>query len=61
MKTDHPELIVYALRVDRGASSPSALASIPGTLWAEESGLTDNQYIIPGAGGLGELMNNSYC
>jgi len=52
---------VYALRVDRGASSPSALASIPGTLWDEESGLTDNQYIIPGAGGLGELMNNSYC
>jgi uracil phosphoribosyltransferase len=61
MKTDHPELIVYALRVDRGASSPSALASMPGTLWDEESGLTDNQYIIPGAGGLGELMNNSYC
>jgi uracil phosphoribosyltransferase len=61
MKTDHPELIVYALRLDRGASSAEALAELPGTLWAQESGLTELQYIIPGAGGLGELMNNSYC
>lgn len=61
MKTDHPELIVYALRLDRGASSAEALAELPGTLWSQESGLTEHQYIIPGAGGLGELMNNSYC
>jgi uracil phosphoribosyltransferase len=61
MKKNHPEVITYAIRLDRGASSPEALASIPGTLANEESGLTEIQYIIPGAGGLGELMNNSYC
>lgn len=61
MRKDHPDVITYAIRLDRGASSPEALASVPGTLPNEESGLTDIQYIIPGAGGLGELMNNSYC
>ncbi len=60
IKQDHPEVIIYALRLDRGLSSPAALAEIPGTLWDEECGLNDHQYIIPGAGGLGEIMNNSY-
>lgn len=61
MQAEHPELIVYALRLDRGASSEKALAAIPGTYHNEESGLTDIQYIIPGGGGFGELMNNSFC
>ena len=26
----------------------------------EEKGLNDHQYIVPGAGGLGELLNNSF-
>lgn len=26
-----------------------------------DKGLNDHQYILPGAGGIGELMNNSYC
>ena len=36
------------------------LDHVPGEKWAEESGLTDKQYIVPGGGGLGELMNNAY-
>ncbi|MBT6842622.1 MAG: uracil phosphoribosyltransferase [Candidatus Melainabacteria bacterium] len=61
IKQDHPELIVYGLRLDRGASSEAALRAQPGELLEEESGLTDHQYILPGAGGLGEIMNNSFC
>ena len=56
----HPEVAVYAFRLDRGLSSPDVLATTPGERWAEERGLTDNQYIVPGGGGLGEVMNNSY-
>ncbi len=55
-----PELIVYACRLDRGLSSAKALKEKPGTIWDEEKGLNKDQYIVPGAGGLGELMNNSY-
>lgn len=61
LKDNHPEVVVYALRLDRGASSADVLSQKPGVRWQEESGLTDKQYIIPGAGGLGEIMNNSYC
>jgi uracil phosphoribosyltransferase len=56
----HPEVTVYALRLDRGLSPPDVLAAVPGERWGEERGLTDNQYIVPGAGGLGEVMNNSH-
>ncbi len=41
LKAKQPDVIVYALRLDKG--------------------LNDVQYILPGAGGLGEIMNNSYC
>lgn len=61
MKTDHPDVAVYALRLDRGASSEEVLRTKPGEKWDDESGLTDKHYIVPGAGGLGELMNNAYC
>lgn len=61
LKAEHPEAKVYALRLDRGASSQKALDAIPGKYIEEESGLTNTQYIIPGAGGLGEIMNNSFC
>lgn len=53
--------IVYAFRLDRGMSSYKALKEEPGTHPEEESGLNEEGYIIPGAGGLGEIMNNSYC
>ncbi|MBI4041251.1 MAG: uracil phosphoribosyltransferase [Deltaproteobacteria bacterium] len=56
----HPDLIVYGLRLDRGLSSQKVLKSIPGTYWKEEKGLNTKQYIVPGAGGLGELLNNSF-
>ena len=56
----YPEVIVYALRLDRGLSTPKAINSIPGTYWNEERGLNEKQYIVPGAGGLGEVINNSY-
>ena len=61
MRTDHPDAVVYAVRLDRGASSPEVLAQKPGVRWAEESGLTDKQYIVPGGGGFGEIMNNAFC
>ncbi len=51
---------VFALRVDRGLSSSDVLKSPLGLYWDQEKGLNENQYIVPGAGGLGELLNNSY-
>ena len=56
----HPEVIVYALRLDRGLSTPRALRTEPGTHWDEERGLNDTQYIVPGAGGVGEILNNAW-
>jgi uracil phosphoribosyltransferase len=56
----HKEVTVYALRLDRGLSPPDVLEAVPGARWDEERGLTDHQYIVPGGGGLGEVMNNSY-
>ncbi len=56
----HPDVAVYAVRVDRGLSSARALAAMPGAHWDEERGLNDRQYIVPGGGGFGEIMNNSF-
>jgi len=56
----HPATIVYALRLDRGLSPPEVFDTVPGTLWDRERGLDDRQYIVPGGGGFGELMNNAY-
>jgi uracil phosphoribosyltransferase len=56
----HPEVTVYALRLDRGLSPPDVLEATPGERWDEERGLTDKHYIVPGGGGLGEVMNNSF-
>ncbi len=56
----HPETRIYALRVDRGLSAPAILATTPGTHWDDERGLDDHQYIVPGAGGVGEMMNNAW-
>jgi len=60
VQSRHPELIVYAVRLDRGLSSEKVLASIPGTYWNEEKGLNDKHYIVPGGGGFGEVFNNAY-
>lgn len=58
--TEHPDVIVYALRLDRGLSDPAVFGTVPGTLWDRERGLNERQYIVPGGGGLGEVMNNAY-
>jgi uracil phosphoribosyltransferase len=60
MTKDHPEVVVYAGRLDRGLSAPDVLDTVPGTRWDEERGLDHRQYIVPGGGGLGELMNNAW-
>jgi uracil phosphoribosyltransferase len=58
--TDHPDVAVYALRLDRGMSPPEVFGTVPGTLWEQERGLDERQYIVPGGGGFGEIMNNAY-
>ncbi len=42
------------------AISERALAAAPGEFADEERGLNDVQYIVPGAGGMGELLTNSW-
>ena len=58
--TQFPRLHVFAIRLDRGLSSADILQTKPGTHWDQECGLNEQQYIIPGAGGVGEVMNNSW-
>lgn len=60
IKKDHPDLVVYACRLDRGMSPPDVLKSVPGSRWEEERGLNEKQYIVPGGGGFGEILNNSF-
>ena len=52
---------VYSLRLDRGMSPPEVLDEVPGQRWEDERGLNESGYIVPGAGGLGEVLNNSWC
>jgi uracil phosphoribosyltransferase len=56
----HPDVQIYALRLDRGLSSEAVLKTPPGTHWDLEKGLNEKQYIVPGGGGFGEIMNNSF-
>jgi uracil phosphoribosyltransferase len=56
----HSDLVVYALRLDRGLSPPNILSTRPGEKWDQERGLNGEHYIVPGGGGFGELLNNSY-
>ena len=56
----HPDTIIYALRVDRGLSPEEIFDTVPGTHWDKERGLDERQYIVPGGGGFGEIMNNAY-
>ena len=60
MLAAHPDIVIYALRLDRGLSPADVLATVPGTRWDEERGLNDHQYIVPGAGGVGEILNNAW-
>jgi uracil phosphoribosyltransferase len=60
IQSRHPELVVYAVRLDRGLSPPDVLDATPGTYWDRERGLNEQHYIVPGGGGFGEIMNNAY-
>ncbi len=60
MRAHHPDIVVYALRLDRGLSPPDVLETTPGARWDEERGLDEHHYIVPGGGGLGEVLNNSF-
>lgn len=55
-----PDVVIYAFRLDRGLSEAEVLASVPGTWPERERGLNDQHYIVPGAGGLGEVINNVF-
>ena len=55
------DLVVYTARLDRGMSDSEVLSTIPGTYWDREKGLDEKSYIVPGAGGMGEVINNSWC
>ncbi len=60
LMTSLPENVhIYAYRLDRGLSPADVLADVPGAQWDRERGLTEHQYIVPGAGGMGEIMNNA--
>ena len=60
LQATHPYTHIFALRLDRGTSSPEALAAVPG-VDRSETGCNEVHYIVPGAGGVGELINNSYA
>ncbi len=55
-----PDVKIYAGRLDRGLSPDHVLNTLPGTHLELERGLNDVQYIVPGAGGMGELLTNSW-
>lgn len=57
--SEFPDVRIYALRLDRGMSSSDIMKTRPGERWDEEMGLNAHQYIVPGGGGFGELMNNA--
>jgi uracil phosphoribosyltransferase len=58
--SEHPDARIYALRLDRGLSPAKVLGTVPGTRWEDERGLDEHQYIVPGAGGVGEILNNAW-
>ncbi len=55
-----PGAKLYSTRLDRGLSTARALAAVPGEFPDEERGLNDVHYIVPGAGGMGEVLTNSW-
>ena len=60
MRADHPDVVIYAIRLDRGMSSDETLRTGLGENPEAERGLNEIQYIVPGAGGVGEILNNSF-
>lgn len=60
MTKDHPDVEIFAVRLDRGLSEAEVFQTVPGALPEKEKGLNEKQYIVPGAGGIGEILNNSF-
>lgn len=60
MSRTHPDLKIITARVDRGLSSKEVLQSPLGTHPEQEVGLNELSYIVPGAGGIGEIINNCF-
>ncbi|MHC4920822.1 MAG: hypothetical protein ACYTKC_14685 [Planctomycetota bacterium] len=60
LQATHPDTRIYGGRLDRGLSPEEVLKTVPGTHPDRERGLNDLQYIVPGAGGIGELLTNSW-
>lgn len=60
VKEELPHLVVFAAAIDRGMSDPEILGTVPGALPGREYGLNGEDYIVPGAGGLGEIMTNAF-
>lgn len=60
MKRHADVLEIFSLRLDRGLSSTEVLKTKLGEKWDKEKGLNENGYIVPGAGGIGEILNNSH-
>ena len=60
MTKQFPSLKIFAIRLDRGLSNPEVLDTVPGSQWDHEVGLNETQYIVPGAGGVGEVLNNAW-
>ena len=60
MTKKHKDLFIFSWRCDRGLSHPDILKTIPGTHIDRERGLNDQHYLVPGAGGVGEIINNSF-
>ena len=58
LTAEAPDVTIHAIRLDRGLSAPDVLAQMPGER-DEERGLNAQDYIVPGAGGVGELINNA--
>lgn len=60
IKGEFEDVTIYAIRLDRGMSSQEVLDAAPGSGAGEEIGLNGSQYIVPGGGGLGEVINNAW-
>lgn len=56
----HPDLIIYSVRLDRGLSPPEVLKQPLGKNIDQEKGLNSKDYIVPGGGGFGEILNNAF-
>ena len=54
-----PDIHIHCIRLDRGLSAPDVLKTPFGERPEEERGLNEHDYIVPGGGGFGELINNA--